>query len=267
MVDRDLLVNRELLKLEFERAGWIFPSSIWNNLSDYEKSFMIFEFTGKRTLSNYINRLKYIGFEGLNTVLDAGCGMGQWSVALSYLNKKIVGIDLNRGRLCVAVEVANKMGRKNCNFFCGRLENLPFESETFDGIFCYGVLMFTDIPKTLSEFYRVLKPSGKCYLNANTIGWYMHLIIDRGLKNKNIRIMIDALNMVVRTILRKKSFIVVTKNWLMRELKERNFEIIDIGAEGETSFKKEVLDHKPEPFYPKSHYGFVSILEVLVVKK
>ena len=42
----------------------------------------------------HIRRLIGIGFNDQGKVLDAGCGYGQWSIAIESLNNDVVGIDM-----------------------------------------------------------------------------------------------------------------------------------------------------------------------------
>ena len=255
------------IKQAIAKAGWIFSNSVWDCLSDYEKGFVLNEFTAQRSVDYYIRRLKYIGFTGMERVLDAGCGMGQWTLALSYLNKNVIGIDLNTGRLLIARALSNNLGRTNCSFRYSSLEKMTYEPESFDGIFCYGVFMFTHIPKSLSEFRRVLKPGGKLYLNANSTGWCAHLLFDRGIKKKDLSMVKTALRMIARTFMGKKSNIVVRKEWLKKQIKLCDLEIVAIGLEGELGLNKDNDREKPAPAYPKHFYGMPAILEVLAQKR
>ncbi|MDG1326163.1 MAG: hypothetical protein P8P49_10370 [Opitutales bacterium] len=59
--------------------------------TDNDKNFI------KRIYSNGINRyssrISMINFTGGEKVLDAGCGFGQWSVALAEQNNQVESID------------------------------------------------------------------------------------------------------------------------------------------------------------------------------
>jgi ubiquinone/menaquinone biosynthesis C-methylase UbiE len=243
-------------------AGWILPDYVWNCLSEYERSF--FQGELQRSLDYYIRRLKALGFQKMQRVLDAGCGIGQWAIALSSLNKHIDGVDINIERLLISNILANSLEKTTCAFRYSFLESLPFEPETFDGIFCYGVFMFTHMPKTLSEFFRVLKPGGNVYLNANCSGWYAHLLLDRGLKTRNFSMMGTALYMIARTMVGRKKNIVVRKKWLENLVKVSGFQVVAIGLEGEINIDKNI--ETPEPIYNRYFYGLPGIIEVLAQK-
>lgn len=255
----------DITRCALQEAGWTFPDWAWDCLSEYEQEFVRKEFTGQRSLDYYRARLEALGFRGMERVLDAACGMGQWTVALSALNGHVNGVDINMERLLLSKLLADGMGADNCTFRYGLLEKLPFEREYFDGIFCCGAFMFTDMPTTLSEFHRTLKPDGKIYLNANNIGWYAHLLLDRGLKQRNFSIMKSALRIIAATMLGRTRNIVVTKKWLMRHLESAGLRVLAVGAEGEISIGEPI--EKPEPAYPQSYYGMPALIEVLAQKR
>jgi len=115
-------------------AGWVFPLSVWDTLDTYQKSFAVSELSGQRTLSYYKCRLEAIKFSGKSRVLDAACGIGQWSVALASLNESVEGIDLSDIRINVAQKLALAHSA-NCTFSIGRLEELPYGNDSFDAVF------------------------------------------------------------------------------------------------------------------------------------
>src|SRR4051812_49116178 len=87
-------------------AGWRVPGALVAELSEYERDFLRIEMTGLRTRDYYAQRLKMIGFSGDGRVLDAACGIGQWSIALGEVFQNVDGVDINSGRLAVARALA-----------------------------------------------------------------------------------------------------------------------------------------------------------------
>ncbi len=243
--------------------GWEFPEDVWQCLGEADRAFAVLEFTGTRTASYYERRLSALGFRGLERVLDAGCGMGQWSLAASRLNGSIEGIDLNSGRLLIAQRLAQASGAGNVQFRNGCLERLPFDAASFDGIFCYGVFMFAAMPRALAEFRRVLRPGGRLYLNANSWGWYAHLLFDRALAGGQLRLARNVFTTVLRTLMLRESQIIVTRGRLESWLAAAGFDGIELATEGALNLEREAAIPAPEPAYPERFYGLEAILEAL----
>ncbi|MCS6947722.1 MAG: class I SAM-dependent methyltransferase [Steroidobacteraceae bacterium] len=246
---------------DLNAAGWPVPRDFLDGLSDYEREFIRLEFTGQRTKAYYNDRLRYLGLVGSRRVLDAGCGMGQWALALSECNELVVGIDLNATRLGLARRLASASGRQNLMFCRGRLESLPLRDREFDAIFCYGVFMFTYMPQTLAEFKRVMKPGGRLYLNANSVGWYVHLLRDVPWNRK------AAIGMIWNTMLGRHRAVVVTEGRLRKLLAANDFDVLVVGCEGDTSFLDRPASPKPPPGYQRRYWGMRAILEVLAIRR
>jgi demethylmenaquinone methyltransferase / 2-methoxy-6-polyprenyl-1,4-benzoquinol methylase len=96
-----------------------------------------------------------------NIILDAGCGTGD--IALTIAGKhpevKVIGSDLT----LEMVRIASKRSKnQNISFVIANAEALPFASEKFSGVI-QGYLLrnVSDIPLTLNEQFRILKPEGR----------------------------------------------------------------------------------------------------------
>lgn len=72
------------------------------------------------------------------TVLDAGCGTGSYLIALADKVRTMHGIDLNSGMLAKAE--ARSEPHTNVHLREGAITDLPYDSNTFDGILCNQVL-------------------------------------------------------------------------------------------------------------------------------
>lgn len=143
------------------------------DLSDYERTFANTEYG--RGLEYYLARLDRLMLHG-RRVLDAGCGVGQWSVALSYRYNEVDAIDVNQTRIETFRKVRDSLCTKDkISIHQASVIDTPFLDESFDAIFCYGVIMFTPIESTLREFFRVLKPGGRVYVCLNGDGWFQYV--------------------------------------------------------------------------------------------
>lgn len=249
-----------------ESAGWRLPEAVWDCLSPYEKSFLVGEFTGQRLLDYYVRRLERLGFAGMGRVLDAGCGMGQWAVALAGLNDHVEGVDVNGERLLVARELARAMGRPNCRFAYAGMENPPYPAGAFEGVFCYGSFMFSQTSRTLAAFHRLLAPGGLVYLNANGWGWWLHLLLDRSIRGRDPRLGLSTLRMLVRTLAGRRRDVIFSERRLVRAVRRAGFEILGAGREGNVQLGDAEAGEAPAPAYPARFYGRPAITEVLARK-
>lgn len=246
-------------------AGWPLPLSAWVGLSVKERSFLESELSGVRRFDYYRRRLEVLGFAGHGRVLDLGCGAGQWSCALASLNGKVVGVDPNGGRLAVAEQLARGLLIGNCAFAAAKAEALPFAEGEFDAVFCYGVFMFTDMPRCLAEIRRVLRLGGRVYLNANSWGWYAHLLLDRGIGQGDWQLARAALAMTRRAFGRATSQKLVRRSWLEAILTRAGLSVIALGHEGGLALQPGT-GPLPPPGYPPRFYGMTAILEVVAEK-
>lgn len=119
----------------------------------------------------YQKRVEQLGVEGISA-LDAGCGVGQWAFALSNKFQEVVGIELASTAYNYLTEITERLRQTSPRFCQGNIELLPFDDQSFDFVFCYGVIMFTSIKASLSEMFRILKPGGQAYICLNGDGWY-----------------------------------------------------------------------------------------------
>lgn len=109
------------------------------------------------------------------TILELACGDGQ---SLPYVleNKPVnyVGTDVSETAIALA---QSKFQEMNTSFLQSDFsQELPFEDGSFDEIFSvYGIGWSTDIKKTISEIYRVLKSGG-----TFTFSWdhYLARVVD-----------------------------------------------------------------------------------------
>jgi cyclopropane fatty-acyl-phospholipid synthase-like methyltransferase len=93
-------------------------------------------------------------------ILDIGCGTGQTSafIAQKY-GCNITAIDINEEMLKRSYNRFRKE-KIDVSLFQANAEELPFASQCFDILLSESVTAFTDINKSLKEYFRVLKHSG-----------------------------------------------------------------------------------------------------------
>lgn len=94
------------------------------------------------------------------SVLDVACGTGILARHIGTLVDKpdlVTGVDINAGMLAVAQRQAPMI-----NWQQATAEQLPFESNRFDAVFCqFGLMFFNDRVTAIREMYRVLRAGGQ----------------------------------------------------------------------------------------------------------
>jgi SAM-dependent methyltransferase len=116
-----------------------------------------------------------LGIPSEASVIDVGCGPGQWLPPLAATTKRVVGVDINDELLRVAR--VNTIGLSKVHLFRAAAEQLPFRDKAFDAALCYSVLMYTDARAAITELSRVLKPGGRLVVGVVGAGYYlMHLV-------------------------------------------------------------------------------------------
>jgi SAM-dependent methyltransferase len=98
-------------------------------------------------------------------VLDLGSGSGTdvfCSAMLVGPTGHVTGIDFTDAQLEKARHLRDRDGLAQAEFVEGRIEQLPFEDETFDAVISNGVINLSPIKsRVFAEAARVLKPGGR----------------------------------------------------------------------------------------------------------
>ncbi|MGZ0174373.1 MAG: class I SAM-dependent methyltransferase [Planctomycetales bacterium] len=120
---------------------------------------------------------------GDQTVLEAGCGTGNYLEALRPHLGCLAGMDFSEGMLAQAREKLSE----DVELTCGSILEMPYEDERFDGITCNQVIHhleegpgasddpgnwkpcdFPNLTQFSREAYRVLRPGGAFVINATS---------------------------------------------------------------------------------------------------
>lgn len=164
---------------ELERIGKI---SVEHTRDDQDQFF--FNQYNKRPVDFYFNSLSRLTFSG-ERALDAGCGVGQWSYALSRQFDEIHGVEINEAAIEILKKIQFGMGIEKVSFSKQSIESLNFPDAYFDFVFCFGVIFCTNFRKSLSELLRVSRKTAGLYFSLNGDGWY-EFLIDERFKNSPI---------------------------------------------------------------------------------
>lgn len=106
--------------------------------------------------------------ESGETVVDVGSGAGFDALIASTLvgsAGRVVGIDMTDEMLDKARKGAEKMAAAHVEFLKGFADDVPLPDAFADVVISNGVLNLTpDKKKTLGEWARILKPSGRLFI-------------------------------------------------------------------------------------------------------
>lgn len=117
----------------------------------------------KQAALNFLAPLiKYLNSQKGLSVLDAGCGDGVHVEVLSDLNNvknghSFTGVDISFS----ALHAIRKRKHSDWKFVHADIGKLPYEDNSFDAVFSFGVLAYTDDPyHSFSELCRVVRKGG-----------------------------------------------------------------------------------------------------------
>lgn len=247
---------------------WDVPDFLEILEDDYSKRFALAEFSSLNNIisspfssgigrgkENYIKRIEAIGFTGKKRILDAGCGMGQWSYVMSIYNDEIVAVDQSEHRLKIAKYLNRK--RNNILFQKSDIEKLSFNNDSFDCIFCYGVFMFTDMLQSLEVFRNLLKKKGIIFLNFNNIGHYLDRIIYYTNVQNDDKLVAQFRKMVDNYYQGNYKNSLMTIEKMEKILSNMGLRVIYSGYDGQSA---------ELPFYKTNYYGFPYVSEMIIEK-
>jgi SAM-dependent methyltransferase len=101
-------------------------------------------------------------------LLDAGCGSGKYSLPLRMRGFDVVGMDVSFKALQMLRE-SSKARELNIDILAGNVFQLPFKEDSFDLIWCYGVLqhfLLKERDCAIREFARILRTEGVLFMEV-----------------------------------------------------------------------------------------------------
>jgi SAM-dependent methyltransferase len=259
------VIDRELSGTSLERAISLGERLLHGNDLDFYRRVWTTD------LDVYRMRLRAIGFTGMDRVLDAGAGFGQWTMCLAEDNIQVDSNDYSAIRVAAVQAIVDEMGIDNVSVSQQSIESLDYPDRTFDGIFCYGVLFLADFRKAVQEFERVLKSGGRLYISCNGAGWYLYNLI----RPHNPSGDFNPRRMALDTFANTLGFALVRKHHpekqliipgvlLRRYLEAHGFERAMVGGEGTLNVADERM---ATPFFASRYYGLEGVYEVLARKR
>jgi SAM-dependent methyltransferase len=102
-------------------------------------------------------------------ILEAGSGMGRFTRCAAATGAEITAIDYSAA---VDANYRNNRHLPNVHFVQADIRRLPFAPESFDRVFCFGVLQHTPDPEqSFKCLLRVLKPGGQLVSDVYRKSW------------------------------------------------------------------------------------------------
>lgn len=104
-------------------------------------------------------------------ILDAGCGVGDFSIRLASHGLQVNAIDFSPHALEEAATRVEKSGLSSkIDLKQDNLLDLQIPDNHFDYVFCWGVLMHIhDVETAIAELCRVVKPGGKIIISEGNM--------------------------------------------------------------------------------------------------
>lgn len=143
-------------------------------------------------------------------ILDLGCGTGRLLGVFQKKGFSITGLDLSEKMLEIA-----KKNFPQIKFVKSDMRKTRFKNNSFDAlIVAYSVIHIPkkEIPATIKEFARILKPKGK-----------LMLVIQKGRKEKFLKEPLDEnLQLFLNFMGKKEIFLQLSRRFKTLEFLERN---------------------------------------------
>jgi 2-polyprenyl-3-methyl-5-hydroxy-6-metoxy-1,4-benzoquinol methylase len=128
---------------------------------------------GRECLQTYKREmLKMVPQNRRLTILDLGCGTGEMSTLLCHGRHQVIGLDISQNAM-------KKFGQRHFPGIVATLEEgIPFQSESFDMLWCSEVIEHLRSPERfLAECCRILKPGGQLLLSTPNSSYYAYRIL------------------------------------------------------------------------------------------
>ncbi len=124
-----------------------------------------------------VRSFSFLTEHGRKKVLDYGCGYGANTVFMLTRGADVSYADTSPYAIQKTSEKINKFDGGNSTHYSKVIDkdanSLPYADEEFDVVVCASVMSLLSsielMDSLLSEFYRVLKPSGRIYIDINGI--------------------------------------------------------------------------------------------------
>ena len=168
-------------------------------------------------------------------------------------------------------EIAKNLEINNLDVCRSVLQTLPYDDAEFEAVFCYGVVFCTPWRESLREMARVLQPGGRLYVNANELGWYVHLWASEHNRKDDYDPRDVAVQSLRNTLEYEKygkapqrAQILIPQEEMQAELETCGLRVVQMGAEGTVRIDDSAPDI--QPFFQGDYAGLGGVYEVVAEK-
>jgi ubiquinone/menaquinone biosynthesis C-methylase UbiE len=169
-------------------------------------------------MREFVNFGQYAG----KKILEVGVGQGTDLVQFAKQGADVHGIDITRRHLELAARNFEVRGMR-ANLQYAAAAAIPFETDSFDVVYSFGVLHCTDnTVRSISECHRVLKPGGELILAVYHTYSFFHaytVFVNGVLRGKLWRLGYEGLMSLVESGADGISFAPLVKTYSRRQLR------------------------------------------------
>tara|TARA_Y100000310_G_scaffold338921_1_gene429956 strand:- start:1581 stop:2303 length:723 start_codon:yes stop_codon:yes gene_type:complete len=168
-------------------------------------------------------------------VLEAGCGAGNYVIALTNIGHNVFGLEIDEKRIKIAQDYMEKYNLNPKKIIQGDLQKLPFKDNQFDAIFCHGVIEhIKHSEEAVKEMTRVLKNKGFAMISVPNK--YTFFTISK--------ILLQSLDKIFKTNLWNVGYEKSFSQWQFKRILSNHLKIIDFE-------KKQIVPGNTFPLYGK----------------
>ena len=131
------------------------------------------------------------------TVVDVGCGNGDQLSRLRDAGCRAIGLEL-------APEAARASRTKGHAVIIASAENLPFRTNSCQGVLCKVVIPYTDERLAIEEIGRILAPGGVAVLYLHGLGYSLRYLVKPDIWKLRLYAVRTILNTAVYRLLGKR---------------------------------------------------------------
>jgi ubiquinone/menaquinone biosynthesis C-methylase UbiE len=209
----------------------------------------------KIRINRVFNTLQY-----KDSILDIGCGIGNWSFAASDEFTNVIGCDVNVRRIAIAKKINDK---SNVSFMVLESGDLPFADASFNAILCINMITFTDVAYEdfFKELRRITKQGGMIYVIAHVRG-FLFFLLWQAIITKNVGRLRIWLRVVFHNFKFKFGLEHFSKSWvnekhLINSAETVGWQLKEFGFEGNC------VKGKQKTMWPKTLCGFPLMKEYI----